>query len=74
MSRCAGCADSKKVMGGGMIYIDCPLCCNDDIIEKVKIDKRSKSYRDAVKKISTLHNVNEDKAADIFDDEFEKLE
>lgn len=75
--RCLSCYGSGTVMGGGMIYIDCPQCIGfNKIIDesKVKPDKRSSIYRDAVNKIAKLHNVDVKKAAAIFDDEFSKIE
>lgn len=56
--RCPGCFGSGRVMGGGMIStIDCPQCDGEGIKkEKVEIvykqDKRKKSYKDAVNRLT----------------------
>ncbi len=83
--RCKRCAGSGIVMGGGMMRVDCDDC---DGIGKVYpedenpvslakdfvIDKRSRSYRDAIKKLKAIHPEMSDlEISDIFEKEFDKL-
>jgi|HubBroStandDraft_2_1064218.scaffolds.fasta_scaffold00250_30 hypothetical protein len=75
---CQKCYGSGKVMGLGMIYEDCP--CdeqNDDELQNekknIQIDKRSKEYRDAIKKIVSESNVNKVEAEKLFESEFYKI-
>jgi hypothetical protein len=66
-------------MGGGMIYENCHLCSGSGKLipatEKVDVvvDKRSKTYKDAIAKIMEASDVSKEEAARIFDEEFEKL-
>jgi hypothetical protein len=75
MTRCSLCYGNGKVMGGGMMSIDCPACKLDDVLsnDKIVVDKRSKTYKDAIAKIMEASNVSKDEASRIFDEEFEKL-
>lgn len=73
--RCFACVGSGKIMGGGMIMKDCPHCAGSGFIAIRELDKRSKTYRDAIDKIMKLNEgISRDEAAKMFDDEYEKLE
>lgn len=86
--RCLTCHGSGKVMGGGMMFNDCDECDGrgkifDELVESntkyqevsPKIDKRSKLYRDAIKKIKALDPKMDDaKAAEIFETEYMRLD
>ena len=72
--RCSKCQGSGTVMGNGMIFRDCD--CDDGVAREVKpvsIDKRSASYREAIKKIMESNEVSREEAVKVFEDEFEKI-
>lgn len=78
-NRCPICIGSGEIMGGGMMPRDCPACdgsgkVNSDvrIKEKVVVDRRSKTYKEAIAKIME-GGLDKEAAARIFDEEFEKL-
>lgn len=84
--RCGTCVGSGDIMGGGMMMIECPACnglgvlsvqpTNVDIElpkEVVVIDRRSKTYREAISKIMETHKCSREEATMIFDEEFDKL-
>lgn len=76
---CVRCTGTGRIMGGGMIYKDCHLCHGSGKLKPepkklaVVVDKRSKTYKDAIAKIMEASDVSKDEAARIFDEEFEKL-
>ncbi len=76
--RCNRCVGSGFIMGGGMTHLDCVDCKGTGKIiepDKVVLDKRSKSYRDAIDNIMALNpDYTREDAAKVFDAEFEKLE
>ena len=84
--RCNACVGSGRVMGGGMMTWDCDQCEGSGKIdpdkdskhkqpEKFKMDKESKHYKKAIKKIKALDIKLTDKDAEnIFDDELAKSE
>ena len=63
-SRCTLCHGSGKQLGAGMLIQPCSVCVNGWIEEKndeiVVLDKRSKSYKDAAKKIVALGFTKEE--------------
>ncbi len=80
--RCSRCVGSGEIMGGGMMMMDCNACdgagkIDDAPVERVapvvKIDRRSSTYKEAIKKIMDLHGCSSTKAVEIFDEEFSKL-
>lgn len=83
--RCKRCSGSGIVMGGGMMRVDCDDCDGngkvypdfDDDVSLAKdfvIDKRSKSYREAIKKLKSIHpDMSDSEISEIFEKEFEKL-
>lgn len=70
---CKKCYGSGRIMGNGMIYEKCN--CDQVIDEKkpVAIDKRSKSYRDAIEKLMVTNDIDRDEAAKVFESEFNKI-
>ena len=84
---CRICGGSGKLMGGGMMLIDCLPCDGHGYIDlpeskdtpqktaKIGIDRRSKSYRESVKKIKDMHpGMTEMEAQNMFDSEYEKIQ
>ena len=75
--RCSRCAGSGQYMGSGMIIMDCYCEEFDEIPVKpkqpVQIDKRSKSYREAIEKIMNTYDVNRAEAVRVFESEFDKI-
>ena len=82
---CKGCAGSGKILGNGMIKMNCPQCSNkkhvdssvsnlEDNNSKFKIDKKSKAYVEAIKDIMALNpDISRREAAKIFSETFDKL-
>lgn len=59
-----------------MIFRDCD--CDDGVVREscatsVAIDKRSKSYREAIQKIMESNDVSREEATAIFDEEYAKI-
>lgn len=82
--RCKRCVGSGEIMGGGMMMMDCVACDGtgevSDIVKPevapvtvAVIDRRGKTYKEAVMKIMDLHRCSKDEAVQIFDEEFSKL-
>ena len=82
--RCNICYGSGKVMGGGMMQHDCDECdgsgkiivIENDIeeLEKIKA-QQDESRQKAIAEIKNLdENISDEKAQQIFDEEFKKLE
>jgi hypothetical protein len=72
--RCSRCQGSGTIMGNGMMFIDCD--CDNGVAHEPKpvaIDKRSASYREAIKKIMESNEVTREEAVKVFEDEFEKI-
>ena len=76
---CQKCFGSGTVMGLGMMYEDC-YCDDLETTEKknvkskpVQIDKRSASYREAIKKIMSENSMQREEATSLFESEFNKL-
>lgn len=77
--RCIRCNDSGMYMGNGMMMTDCNLCSSDDIVVKKKfpaldkIDRRSKSYNDAINDIMKSSNIGRKEAVQVFDETYDKI-
>lgn len=77
--RCNTCVGSGKVMGGGMMMIDCDDCDGKGKIfideqKEFVIDKNSKHYKEAIKNIKQLNaGITQEKAEEIFEDELKKI-
>lgn len=66
--RCMKCAGCGTLMGGGMIYYDCPNCNGKGNIEL-------SHYDEAIHKIKALDaSLSDDEAKKIFDDEMKILD
>lgn len=83
MGRCRVCGGSGKAMGGGSIITTCDACTDGKTVTKeevkvqatqaAKMDKRSHTYKKAVKGIMDKAGVSEEEAKHLFDAEMEKL-
>lgn len=82
MKRCSICVGSGEILGGGMMMQDCRNCHGTGYIQEQKevkkmstqdIDKRSKSYKNAIKSIQENHDCSFEDASKIFDEEFARL-
>jgi DnaJ-class molecular chaperone len=76
--RCSACMGSGKIMGGGMIFKDCPECGGVGKIlpkEPVKatIDKTSPHYKQAIKELRAK-GLKQKEAEKVFQEEFERQE
>jgi predicted nucleic acid-binding Zn-ribbon protein len=77
---CIRCGGSGNYLGNGMIMTNCELCDDDEIYPAKKyapslnkIDRRSKSYRDALKEIRKVNpDINADEAVRLFDEAYVK--
>ena len=86
--RCRRCMGAGFIRGGGMMRVDCNDCDGmgkvypEDVEEVAAplarnfvIDKRSKEYKEAIKKIKAINpDLSDQEVSDIFDKEFNKLE
>ena len=78
--RCLQCAGSGKIMGSGMQIQDCSKCdgygdlsCSNEAKKQI-IDKRSKSYKEAIKDLQAIHpDYTRDEVCELFEEEFSKL-
>ncbi len=81
--RCKPCGGSGRVMGGGMILADCETCdgagkiyVDEPVAKKVDItiDRSSKHYKEAIKKIKALSkDMTEEQAESIFAEELKNI-
>jgi len=71
--RCKLCNGSGKKNGMGMMMVDCDCETGDESDVPVRIDKRSKAYKEAVDKIMNLYDVSREEAAKTFEEEFSKI-
>lgn len=71
--RCTKCQGSKRIMGGGMIYRECDCVLQESIPINVPIDKRSKEYKESITKIMKLYDCTRQEAADLFEEEYNKI-
>lgn len=81
--RCAVCGGSGKAMGGGSIPTICDACDGGIVREEgealtkkestIKLDKRSKQYKQAVQNMVNETGCSEDKARELLDAEMDKL-
>ena len=81
MKACVRCQGTGEYMGNGFMITDCDLC-NDNEDEVVvetklsvdKIDKRSVSYRDAIKSIMDLNpSISRKDAVKMFDEAYDDV-
>ena len=83
--RCGVCGGSGRAMGGGCIPTDCDCCNGTGSMSEpgevkptkptstVKMDKRSKQYKDAVQKMCKETGCDEGTARRLIDEEMDKL-
>lgn len=81
--RCAVCGGSGRAMGGGCMMTKCDACEDgwnksegEEVIKKeptVKLDKRSKQYRQAVHNMVQETGCSEEKAHELIGAEMAKL-
>lgn len=79
---CIRCNGTGSYRGLGFMEQDCDLCNHDDYAEKEaskkivsldKVDRRSKSYKDAIKDIMKLDKkITRQEAERMFDDAYQK--
>jgi hypothetical protein len=80
--RCLSCQGSGRMMGGGMMMKDCEICngrgstilpdSDEAQLEKLK---KTSGYEEAIQKIKdTDKSITDEKAQEIFDAEFKKLD
>jgi len=70
---CRKCLDTGQYLGSGMMIVDCDLCDEDVPAKKLKpsLDRKSSSYRKAVKDIMKLDSsMSRDDAVRIFESEY----
>lgn len=70
---CGRCYGSKKVLGNGMMMEKCictyPVPDSSSDESSDGLDRRSKSYRNAIKALMQFHNCSRDEAVKIYDEE-----
>ena len=81
--RCRACVGTGEVLGGGFMLTECKSCKGTGVEREVSSDapvsvkapdKRSKSYKEAVKKIAELHpDLSYEECAKIFDEEYSRI-
>lgn len=76
MTLCVRCGGSGKYLGNGMMMADCNLCDDDSQPSELitpKIDRKSKSYQNAIKDIMKLNpTISRPDAVKIFDKAYDK--
>ena len=72
---CKVCYGSEKILGNGMMFTECPYCEDGKPLQKkpVTIDKRSKSYKEAIEKIVQAEDCSREEAVVMFESEFDKI-
>ncbi len=75
---CQKCNGSGKFMGIGFVTLECP--CDDEYesvkkstSNEVQIDKRSKSYREAITRLMSENDLSREEAIELFEEEFKKI-
>jgi len=84
--RCKVCVGQGEVLGGGFMMMDCRECRGTGVMSTTPpvtggtdsvskgLDKRSKSYKQAIRKIADLHpDMSREECEKIFDEEYEKI-
>lgn len=73
---CHKCYGSGRIMGPGMMYNECSCQYEDEEVavpKPVQIDKRSKSYREAIAKLMQENELSREDAIQLFEEEFYKI-
>jgi hypothetical protein len=74
---CERCKDTGYYLGNGMIETPCNLCDDQEPVAKSapsldKIDRRSASYRDAIKDIMAINpDISRKEAVKMFDEAYD---
>jgi hypothetical protein len=77
--KCCRCGGSGLYMGNGMIMTECNLCVDDEYPVKKelpsldKIDRRSKSYNNAINDIMKASSISRNEAVKVFDETYDKI-
>jgi|GEM_PF-3138502 hypothetical protein len=77
--KCIRCGGSGMYMGNGMIMTECNLCQGDihPVKKKFppleKIDRRSKSYNNAISDIMSTSNISRVEAVKVFDETYNNV-
>lgn len=74
MDVCIRCNGKRTYMGTGFMITDCELCNGSTVTAPSvdKIDRRSLSYRTAIKDIMDANKVGRDEAVKMFDEAYAK--
>ena len=84
MGLCRRCGGTGRYLGNGFVLTDCNQCPDEayehEVSHKIKqitpldkIDRRSKSYRDAIKDIMNINkNISYQEAVKMFDEAYVK--
>lgn len=77
---CSRCAGTGEIVGNGMMLIDCVDCFGSGdktaprVEEPVKIDRKSKAYKDAIKEIMDLNpDLSREDAIKMFEETYDKV-
>ena len=72
---CIKCGGTKKYLGNGMILSDCEPCTRKiDNTPLVSINRKSKSYLNAIKEIMEIHpGITKAEAVKLFEKTFAKV-
>lgn len=73
---CYRCGGTGRYLGNGMMMTDCRICDEGKIIDKPapKIDRKSKSYQNAIKEIMAINpTLSRSEAVKMFDKAYDKV-
>jgi hypothetical protein len=76
---CIRCGGSGMYMGNGMIMTECQLCKYGNVEARKKyppldkVDRRSKSYNNAISDIMSTSNISRAEAVKVFDETYDKI-
>lgn len=79
MDKCIRCNNTRRYIGNGFMMTDCELCADSQYISNDtarvdkpidKVDRRSKSYKDAINEIMRTSKVNRAEATKLFDESY----
>lgn len=80
LKKCLSCYGQGKMMGGGMMQVDCDTCDGRGKVEKpieddidYLLSKESEHYKNAKEKIKSIsETISDEQAEKILDEEIEK--
>jgi DnaJ-class molecular chaperone len=77
---CSRCGGTGELYGNGMVRIDCSTCDGygsyeeKEVVKPVRIDKKSKAYKDAIKEIMALNpETTREEAVKLFEETYNKV-